>query len=246
MSKQSAVRLFERIEPPPRLRLSDSIVSHIERLIVDGALRPGDTLPPERKLAQMFTVSRPSLREAIRKLDTKGLLQPHRSGGMQVVDAYAPTLTDPLARLLDDYPEARFDILELRHALEQVAASHAARRATSEDCKRIIDCIKKLRKAAIENDPLSFGECDAAFHLAVADASHNLALSYVMRGLFNLLRSSIGATIERLWEQPDAGKKLNDQHEAIWAAIRTRDPEKATQAAHEHLSYVEILLRRAR
>lgn len=246
MSKQNAARFFGRIEAPPRLRLSDSIVSHIERMIVEGALRPGDTLPPERKLAQMFTVSRPSLREAIRKLETKGLLQPHRSGGMRVVDTYAPALTDPLIGLLNGHPELRFDILELRHALEEVAASHAAQRATAEDCKHISNCIKKLRKAVAEDDPLNFSECDAAFHLALADASHNLALSYVMRGLFDLMRSSIGASVERLWDRADTGKKLNDQHEAIWTAIKAHNPEKARLAAHEHLSYVETLLRRMR
>lgn len=246
MSKESVARYLGRIETPPRLRLSDSIVSRIERLVVDGTLRPGDALPPERELAQMFTVSRPSLREAIRKLETKGLLQPRRSGGMQVVDTYVPTLTDPLAHLLSEYPEVRFDVLELRHALEQVAASQAARRATAEDCKRIKMCIKELRKAAAEDDPLSFAACDAAFHLALADASHNLALSHVTRGLFNLLHSSIGASIERLWDRAEACRKLNDQHEAIWLAIRARDPEKAMRAAREHLCYVETVLRSAR
>ncbi len=231
---------------PPRLRLSDSIVTHIERLIVGGTLKPGDDLPAERELAQQFNVSRPSLREAIRKLETKGLLQPRRSGGMQVVDAYTPTLTDPLVNLLSDYPEARFDILELRHALERAAASHAARRATAEDRERLKACIKELRRVAAEDDPMNFCECDAAFHLALADASHNVALSYVMRGLFNLLRSSIGASLERLWDRLDARKQLVEQHEAIWAAIRARDPEKAAQAAHEHLSYVETVLRDTR
>ncbi len=105
---------------------------------------------------------------------------------------------------------------------------------------------QSLRRAATEDDRLNFGECDAAFQLALADASHNLALSHVMRGLFDLLRSSISASIERLWDRSEARKMRNDQHEAISAAIRTRDPDKAMRAAREHLSYVQTVLQRTR
>ena len=84
---------FETINPP---KVSDAIVSQIEQLILDGVLKPGERLPPERELAHQLNVSRPSLREAITTLKSRGLLQSRRGGGNFVVDVVAPVLTDPL------------------------------------------------------------------------------------------------------------------------------------------------------
>jgi GntR family transcriptional regulator, transcriptional repressor for pyruvate dehydrogenase complex len=234
---------FTKVEPPAKVRLSDSIVSHIEQMIVDGTLKPGDSLPPERELASMLDVSRPSLREAIVKLEAKGLVQPGRGGGMQVVDVYAPTLTDPLVELLWRHPSAAFDVLELRHALEQVAAFHAAARATDAERRQIETCMTRFHDAIKGGDPVKVAECDAAFHLALADASHNVALSYVMRGLVNLLRTSIANSLDRF--QPDVLRRLDEQHAAIYAAIGTGNADQARQAAHVHLTYVQSMLRRS-
>ena len=233
---------FTKVEPPAKVRLSDSIVSHIEQMIVDGTLKPGDLLPPERELASMLDVSRPSLREAIVKLEAKGLVQPGRGGGMQVVDVYAPTLTDPLVELLWRHPSAAFDVLELRHVLEQLAAFHAAARATDVERRQIETCMTRFREASKGADPVKIAECDAAFHLAIADASHNVALSYVMRGLVNLLRTSISNSLERF--EPDVLRHLDAQHTAISTAVGAGDADRARQAAHAHLTYVQSMLRR--
>jgi GntR family transcriptional regulator, transcriptional repressor for pyruvate dehydrogenase complex len=234
---------FTKVEPPAKVRLSDSIVSHIEQMIVDGTLKPGDSLPPERELASMLDVSRPSLREAIVKLEAKGLVQSGRGGGMQVVDVYAPTLTDPLVDLLWRHPSAAFDVLELRHALEQLAAFHAAARATDVERRQIETCMTRFREASKGADPIKIAECDAAFHLAIADASHNVALSYVMRGLVNLLRTSISNSLERF--EPDVLRRLDAQHAAICTAVGAGDADQARQAAHAHLTYVQSMLRRS-
>jgi GntR family transcriptional repressor for pyruvate dehydrogenase complex len=233
---------FTKVEPPAKVRLSDSIVSHIEQMIVDGTLKPGDLLPPERELASMLDVSRPSLREAIVKLEAKGLVQSGRGGGMQVVDVYAPTLTDPLVELLWRHPSAALDVLELRHALEQLAAFHAAARATDVERRQIETCMTRFREASKGADPVKIAECDAAFHLAIADASHNVALSYVMRGLVNLLRTSISNSLERF--EPDVLRRLDAQHTAINTAVGAGDADRARQAAHAHLTYVQSMLRR--
>ncbi|MEI2770636.1 MAG: GntR family transcriptional regulator, partial [Candidatus Competibacter sp.] len=93
---------FETINPP---KVSDAIVSQIEQLILEGVLKPGERLPPERELAQELSVSRPSLREAITTLKSRGLLQSRRGGGNFVVDVVAPVLTDPLIELLKKHPK---------------------------------------------------------------------------------------------------------------------------------------------
>jgi GntR family transcriptional repressor for pyruvate dehydrogenase complex len=234
---------FTEVEPPAKVRLSDSIVGHIEQMIVDGTLKPGDLLPPERELAGMLNVSRPSLREAIVKLEAKGLVQTGR-GGLQVADVYAPTLTDPLVELLWRHPSAASDVLELRHALEQLSAFHAAARATDAERREIETSMTRLQDAIKAGDPVNIAECDMAFHVALADASHNVALSYVIRGLVNLLRASVANSLERF--KPDALGDLTEQHAAICRAVSDGDADRARQAAHAHLTYVQSVLRRSK
>ncbi|NJN45537.1 MAG: GntR family transcriptional regulator [Candidatus Competibacteraceae bacterium] len=232
---------FESIKPP---KISDSIVQQIEQSIMDGVLRPGEKLPPERELAQQLNVSRPSLREALLKLEAKGLLQARRGGGTFVTDVVGPILTDPLVNLLKTHPEATYDILELRHALEEVAAYFAAVRSTEADRE-----ILQHRLAILETihhevqDPLRDAEADTEFHLAIADASHNIALMHIMRGLFNLLRSSICRSLERLHTQSGNYEIVQDHHRHILNGILQRDPDAARAAAHLHLSFVEKTLR---
>jgi GntR family transcriptional repressor for pyruvate dehydrogenase complex len=232
---------FETIKPA---KVSDAIVNQIERLILEGTLKPGDRLPAERELAQELNVSRPSLREALLKLESKGLLQSRRGGGTYVIDIIAPTLTDPLVHLLKNHPEATFDILELRHALEEVAAYFAAIRHTDADRE-----ILRRRFAALaathegEHDPLRDAEADTEFHLAIADASHNVVLMHIMRGLFNLLRSSICGSLEKLYTQAGNYEIVHNHHSEIMHAVLKRNPESARRAAHLHLAFVEATLR---
>lgn len=235
------VMQFEAINPP---KVSDAIVSQIEQLILDGVLKPGERLPSERELAQELSVSRPSLREAITTLKSRGLLQSRRGGGNYVVDVVSPALTDPLIDLLKNHPKAMFDVLELRHALEEVTAYFAAIRATEAD-REILRC----RFAALEeiqrgqHEPQHDSVADANFHLAIADASHNVALIHVMRGLFNLLLSHICRSLERLYTRESSYLIVHSQHQAILNAILERDPDAARQAAHVHLAFVETTLR---
>ena len=165
-------------------RISESIVETIEEMILDGSLKPGDRLPPERELAGKFAVSRPSLREALVILESRGLLQSRRGGGTFVCDVVAPTITDPLVHLLRRRPESAFDVLELRHALEEVAAYYAAERATEQDLEAIAQCHERLVATYVDDDadPMEEASADTEFHMSVADASHNIALVHVMRG----------------------------------------------------------------
>ncbi len=232
---------FETINPP---KVADVIVNQIEQLILEGVLKPGERLPPERELAQKFNVSRPSLREAITTLKSRGLLQSRRGGGSYVVDVIAPGLTNPLIELLKNHPKAMFDVLELRHALEEVAAYFAALRATGADreiLQRRFAELEAIQKG--KHEPQHDAVVDAGFHLAIADASHNVALIHVMRGLFDLLLSHINRSLERLYTREDNYVIIHSQHQAVLEAVLKRDPEAARQAAHVHLAFVETTLR---
>ena len=236
---------FKTVSPPRKRRLSDTITEQIERLIVDGELRPGDPLPPERDLATKLGVSRPSLREALLVLEGRGLVQAKRGGGFGITDITGPTITDPLVHLLQRYPSTADDVLELRHGLECVAAYFAAIRATDGDAKRLREMSNTMRRRRAARDPLEDADLDVDFHMAIAEASHNVALVHVMRGVFNLMRSNMMRSREVLYRQPDNVKLLDEQHVAIVKAIVARDADAARDGANLHLSFIQARLREA-
>jgi len=116
-----------------RQRLSEKIAERLETMITDGSLKPGDRLPAERALSEEMGVSRPSLREAIQKLISKDLLYTRPGGGTFVKNEVSTNFNDPMLSMFRENPEYRFDVLEIRHALEGNAAYYAALRATEQD-----------------------------------------------------------------------------------------------------------------
>ena len=234
---------FSAVVQPRRARLSDTIAEQIEGLIASGELKPGDNLPPERDLSKQLDVSRPSLREALLVLESRGLLQARRGGGYCVTDVTAPIITDPLVHLLQRHPSTVDDILELRHGIECIAAQFAALRATDTDIKKLNGLVTRMRKRKGEFDAFEDAERDVEFHMAVAEASHNIALVHVTRGIFNLMRMNMLRSREALYHQQDNVGLLDAQHAEIAKAIAARDPAAARKAANLHLSFVQASLR---
>jgi len=233
---------YREVSTPPRVRLSDSIALQVEELIVEGKLGPGHALPPERVLAKQFGVSRPSLREALLRLEARGLLRVQRGGRFAVTDVTAPTITDPLVHLLKRHPGAEQDVLEMRHGLEMVAAYFAAQRATRDDQRRLRRAFDQMLKTRARRDSLADAEADADFHLAVAEASHNVALVHVMRGIYNLLRMCMHHAWDVMYREPDSVRLLHEQHKALLDAIFAGNADRAREAAHLHLSFVRETL----
>ncbi|MCC2103030.1 MAG: FCD domain-containing protein [Hyphomicrobiales bacterium] len=247
MTQKVHKTLFESVMPPARVKLSDSIIDQIEKLIVSGALKPGNQLPPEREFSEWLGVSRPSLREALLRLEGRGLVTVRRGGGYAVADVTAPTLTDPLVHLLQQHPPAAFDILELRHGLEELAVYLAASRATPIDHKKITRRYNELSKIDKKGgDDLASADADLEFHMSIAEASHNVALMHVMRGLMNLYRTSTLRFRQCIYSLHDGSENiLHEQHRAIYLCVIKGDPKAARDAAHLHLSFIEASLREA-
>jgi GntR family transcriptional repressor for pyruvate dehydrogenase complex len=169
----------DRIRPA---KLADAIAGHLESLILEGSLRPGDRLLAERDLAQKLDVSRPSLREALNLLEQRGLLISGR-GGAVVAPLLGETFSVPLAELLGSRPDAAYEYLEFRGFVEGLAAYFAALRASDIDREMV-----HMRFAAMEqahDNPVASIEADtdATFHQAVYEASHNVMLLHVMSSL---------------------------------------------------------------
>ena len=230
-------------------KISDSIVSHIEDLILNGLLKPGDKIPSERDLARELDVSRTSLRDALIKLEARGLLQARHSGGTFIRDIIGPTVTDPLVHLLAENPKVMLDLLEVRESLEDVAARFAAERATEPDRGILEQRFAALNTCTEEGDPNVDAIAIAEYYLAIADASHNVALMHVMRGLFNLMRTSISGTLELIYQHPGTYEIVHDYRRKMHEAILAGDSEKAGTAANAvtlflHRTFRELLVDR--
>lgn len=220
--------------------ISDQIASQLEVMIAEGTLQPGERLPAERALSERMGVSRPSLREAIKKLSSKGLLMSRQGGGTFVMKSIDQGMTDPLINLMQHHPESRFDVLEVRHALDGLAAYYAAIRATDQDRYTIQKNYEKMINLHhTSHNPMDEALADADFHLSITEASHNIVLLHVMRGLFAVLRKSIQHNLDKLYTIPKVFDPLSAQHEALMSAVVQGEPEAARIAAQEHMVFVE-------
>ena len=220
-------------------KVSDIITSQLEEMIIHGVLVPGERLMSERDLAQEMEVSRPSLRDALQKLESRGLIETRQGGRTFVRNFLGPSLTDPLAALLERSPNTAQDFLEVRTTLDGIAAYYAALRATEVDRELLTLCFETMEEAYNEKDPSEEADIDADFHMAIAEAAHNVVLLHILRSLFSILRTNVFSNRMNLYTRPSSREILLKQHKAIYEAIMTCDPEKARNAAAGHLQYVK-------
>jgi len=223
-------------------KISQEIAMQLEDMIAQGSLKVGDKLPPERELSQRLSVSRPSLREAKQILTSKGLLVSKQGGGTYVSKALNAGLTDPLMELLSQRSDFRYDILEVRHALDSESAYYAALRATPADKENIQQAFDRMHTVQIDGfDSIVAARADADFHLAITEASHNIALLHIARSLYQVLQKSIEQNLHALSSLPHADKDspIHKQHEKIRDMVLSGDAEAAKEATHIHMNYVQ-------
>lgn len=224
--------MIEPVRPP---KLAQAIAERIEKLILEGVLRPGEKLAPERELAERLDVSRPSLRDAIEILEGKGLLKGAKAGTV-VADFLAP-LTDPLAALMRSSERVPMDYLEYREAVEAKAASLAALRSTSLDHEAIRACIARMEAAHELEDSSAEEEADADLHVLIYEASHNVVILQIMRAFSDMLRQDIFYNRRLLYGRAKVRDTLLAQHKAIAEAVLSGDAPRAEKAASDHIRF---------
>lgn len=223
---------------PAVTRISDAVAVELETRILEGSLKPGDRLPAERELATEMGVSRPSLREAIQKLVSKGLLVTRHGDGTVVTDRLEAPFVDPWQDMLAGHPMLQSDLLEFRHMLEGEAARLAAERATDADIERIDAAFGKLDAAYAEGKLEICIDCDVAFHQAIAEASHNVLIGHLTASLFRVIHGHVTSNLAYLQARAPQWEQLKAQHHAIWQSIRERHSADARSKAHEHIEFV--------
>lgn len=224
------------------MKVSDKVVQSLRILIEHNNMQVGDRLPAERKLCEQLSVSRSSLREAIQQLTSMGILQSRGGAGtflQQLSSNWSQyQIVQPLSHLIDQDPAYRFDVQEARIVLEGGTAWYAAQRATPEDLLNIRRCYEQISHSqGLGNDDQA-AQADAKFHLAIAEASHNLVLIQMMRSLFDLLQFNVVLGRRKVYSEPRRFDQLHLQHHQVMAAIERRDPEAARKAVCGHIEFV--------
>lgn len=224
---------FNRI--PDNRALSERITSQISDAIISGELKPGDRLPPERVLAEQFGVSRTVIRDAIKTLSGRGIVQVRRGAGIFVATAEETVMgrLGELANVLPLQGAGLRDLFDVRNVLEAQGAEWAAQRRSAHHVERLRGIVDDAYRCSEDLDVLS--ERDAQFHVAIAEASQNLVLVRVMFTLLDLLEAARRETLNI----PGRPRLSLDQHENILRGIEARDPEAARRAMLEHLTSVE-------
>lgn len=224
--------------PVGQERVSSEIVHQIERLILEGVLRPGDKLPAERDLAGEFGVSRPTLREALAVLEASGLLSARQGGGTYIANVMHSIFGEPIIGLFGKHEKATGDYLEFREGIEAQAARWAAQRATSADHEILTSIMQRMEAAHEIENPDQEALLDVELHIAVSDASHNIVMIQSLRSIYNLLEHGVFYNRYLLYGHKGGRDALLEQHRAIYDAVMARDPDRAEEAVRAHLKSV--------
>lgn len=224
------------LRPIKPKRISDQVFEQIRELIYRGELKPGEQLLPERELASSLEVSRTTVRNAINKLVTLGLLE-HRQGQGTFVTIPDGDKKNPLATILEVDDVTIHDLLEVRLGLECNAARMAALRATPQDVLSLSRALKEMEEN-VKTGELG-NEADAAFHMAVTFATKNPVQIHLMRNFYDLLFLGIKRNLSHLWDDPNNIDIVLAAHTKVYEAIANRQPDAAEEAMREHIHYVQ-------
>ncbi|WP_275693126.1 FadR/GntR family transcriptional regulator [Devosia lacusdianchii] len=223
---------FSGEAPLKKAGLTELLVARILSLVTTGELKPGDQLPSERKLAETFDVSRPTLREAIRALDVLGVVEVRHGGGAFVSQLEASDLLGPLTFFLTLRASEVEKLYDARRLIEGEIAALAAAQATPADFDALTDLVDLQDAAKLE--PAKYRELDTAFHRGLAELSGNDFLARAAQSL-NILGQEFRKTAS---ETPNVITTSITDHRAIIAALRAGDAEAARLAMATHMSHV--------
>ena len=221
--------------PRNRTKLYELVARQIERRILEH-LQPGQALPSERQLVRMFAVSRASVRDALRKLEVMGLVEPRQGVGTVVREPRADTLAAPLTDVLLQERKRITELLEVRRMLEPALARRAALHASAEQIKAMEQILRRQEAKVDSREPCV--EEDTEFHYAIALAAQNEVLMKIVDVLMALLRK----TRERSLQTEGRQERSLAGHRRILRALAHGDARRAEAAMRRHLAEIETLV----
>jgi GntR family transcriptional repressor for pyruvate dehydrogenase complex len=220
----------------------EEVARQIEEAIIADEHRPGEQLPSERELIERFAVSRAVIRESLKVLSEKGLIEVKPGKGAFVREPESGTASGALKLFLRRQRDDRFsqNLVEVREMIEEQAASLAATRASEEDVKKLEAALAEM-EAEKENSE-RFARGDLRFHLLLAEATHNELFTILLHPVTELLLD----VMAELSSEPSAPDQAIWHHRQILQHVKRGEAERARQAMHAHLSQFAKRLKKRR
>jgi GntR family transcriptional repressor for pyruvate dehydrogenase complex len=228
--------------PLDRSRLYEQVANKIETTIVARHYKPQDRLPSERDLAESFAVSRTVIREAMKLLEARGLIEILTGNGVFVSQPDTSVVTRSLGMYLHlqgTVQDSEFKVHELRRILEVEIAGLAAERATEAELDQLRQIIERMSAADQPREQVAM--LDLEYHITLAQATHNEMISMVYEPVIEYLRQQLLLAWQRYDRSPEV---FNQQHRALYEAVRDHEPTRARAAMTAHLDYARALLDR--
>jgi GntR family transcriptional repressor for pyruvate dehydrogenase complex len=214
-------------------RLFEQIVKQVEESILSGQLKPGDQLPAERDLALRFGVSRTAVREAVKTLREKGLVEAYSGRGTFITNGTSQAIRQSLDLMIRiNQQEGSANLAELRQVLEPEIAALAAPRIEEQLLSTMREAVAIMDRNL--HDPEAYVEADLDFHLALAEAVGNPLILSLLDSIVGLLREQRS----RIFNVDGGPERGQFHHKRILAAIEKRDSGKAREAMRAHLKQV--------
>jgi GntR family transcriptional repressor for pyruvate dehydrogenase complex len=217
--------------------LSEKIVERLLSLIREKQLRPGDRLPPERELAPMMGVSRPSLREALRALSAMKVVENRQGSGTYITSLRPELFVNHLDFIFTVNDATFLDLFEARKIVEVGLVALAARVIDDDQLARLEECL--ARSASSVNQPETFLKTDLELHSIIIEAAHNRTLALFMSSV-NQINT---ASRRRTNELSEVRHQTLKDHKVIVETLKAHDPEAAAKAMRNHLAHVEDKLK---
>ena len=214
-------------------RLYEQIVEQIEQSVQRGDLKPGDQLPAERELAEQFGVSRTAVREAVKALREKGLVEAYPGKGTFITSGSSNPMRQSLDRMMRSAQvDATSSLVEVREILEPEIAALAAVRATEENLNSLRQAVAVMDAA--KRDPDAYIEADLDFHLELAEAAANPLILSLIDSIVGVLREQR----MRIFEVDGGPDRGQYHHKKILEAMEHQDTQGAREAMRAHLRQV--------
>ena len=223
--------MTEAFAPIERRKVYEQVSERLSAQI-GTTLQPGDALPSERELAERYGVGRSSVREALRMLESRGLIE-SRGSGTFVIAPWRNPFQQPLSLVVAGEDVDRTQLFEVRRMLEAEAAALAARRRSLGDLELMHEATDEMEAAIDSAD--AYVAADIRYHLVIAEATGNRLLLHLMQAIRERLTEMFGT----VFKFPGGPERSVAQHRLITQAIAAEDAERARQAMTEHILRVE-------
>ena len=237
MGRRASVALAPA--PVDRRRTSGVVADRLLEEITSGRLAPGDPFPVEREIVAAYSVGRSTVREALRILESQGVIAASSGSSFTVAEASRPLHRSLRLVMALDAAPGHADLFELRRIVDCAAAELAAARRGPADLDRMRAAIDEMAAALERGDAIAFIEADLRFHMAITDATGNGLLGHTLDAIRDVLREAL----LDIFAIPGSPARAIDEHRAIVEAVAAGDADAARTAARTHLDRVEGAIR---